>query len=65
MIMKAKKLILVGAGGHCNSCIDVVEQENKYRIVGLIDKKKKFKSKYKVIGTDKDLKRVKKIVIIF
>ena len=59
--MKAKKkLILVGAGGHCNSCIDVIEKENKYRIVGLIDKKKKFKSKYKVIGTDKDLKRVKK-----
>ena len=61
MTMKAKKkLILIGAGGHCNSCIDVIEQENKYRIVGLIDKKKKFKSKYKVIGTDKDLKRVKK-----
>ena len=47
MIMKAKKLILVVRSGHCNSCIDVVEQENKYRIVGLIDKKKKFKSKYK------------------
>ena len=46
--MKAKKkLILIGAGGHCNSCIDVIEQENKYRIVGLIDKKKKFIKKIK------------------
>ena len=59
--MKAKKkIILIGAGGHCNSCIDVIEQENRYKIFGLIDKKKKLKSKYKVIGTDKDLKKIKK-----
>ncbi len=59
--MKAKKkIILIGAGGHCNSCIDVIEQENRYKIVGLIDKKKKSNSKYKIIGTDKDLKKIKK-----
>ena len=39
-----KKIILIGAGGHCASCIDVIENEKKYEIIGLIDniKKKKF-----------------------
>jgi len=36
-----KKIILVGAGGHCASCVDVIEKENKYQIYGLEDKKKK------------------------
>ena len=36
-----KKIILVGGGGHCKSCIDVIENENKYKIIGIIDKKKK------------------------
>ncbi len=59
--MKAKKkIILIGAGGHCNSCIDVIEQENKYKIVGLLDKSKQSNSKYKIIGTDRDLKKIKK-----
>jgi sugar O-acyltransferase (sialic acid O-acetyltransferase NeuD family) len=38
-----KKVILVGGGGHCKSCIDVIENENRYKIVGVIDKKKKKK----------------------
>jgi hypothetical protein len=37
-----KKIILVGGGGHCKSCIDVIENENKYKIIGIIDKKKIF-----------------------
>ena len=43
-----KKIILVGGGGHCKSCIDVIENENKYKIIGIIDKKKNFLLKYKV-----------------
>jgi len=44
-----KKLILIGAGGHCKSCIDVIENENKFKIVAIIDKKKNKKLlKYKV-----------------
>jgi sugar O-acyltransferase (sialic acid O-acetyltransferase NeuD family) len=43
-----KKIILVGGGGHCKSCIDVIENENKYKIIGIIDKKKKFLLNYKV-----------------
>ena len=32
------KIILVGAGTHANSCIDVIELEKKFSIYGLIDK---------------------------
>ena len=40
-----KKIILVGAGGHCVSCIDVIEKEKKFKIFGLVnnEKKKNFK----------------------
>lgn len=40
------KLLLIGAGGHCQSCIEVIEQNNKYLIAGIVDPfindKKKF-----------------------
>ncbi len=35
--MYKKKLILIGAGGHCKSCIDVIEQAGKYEISGILD----------------------------
>jgi sugar O-acyltransferase (sialic acid O-acetyltransferase NeuD family) len=53
-----KEIILVGGGGHCKSVIDVIEQEAKYTIVGIIDKKELVGSNvlnYKVIGCDDDL----------
>ncbi len=54
-----RELILVGAGGHCLSCIDVIELQNKYKIVGLIDKKLNNKNlKYKILGKDEDLKNI-------
>jgi sugar O-acyltransferase (sialic acid O-acetyltransferase NeuD family) len=54
-----KNIILVGAGGHCKSCIDVIEKENKYKILGLIDNKKKGSFlKYKILGNDYDLKKI-------
>ena len=31
-----KKIIIVGAGGHARSCIEVVESEGNYKIAGLI-----------------------------
>jgi len=30
------ELILIGGGGHCKSCIDVIERQGKYRIAGII-----------------------------
>ena len=28
-----KKIILIGAGGHCVSCVDVIELQRKFKIV--------------------------------
>ena len=53
-----KEIILIGGGGHCKACIDVIEQENKYKIVGIIDKKEFIGTQvlgYDVIGSDDDL----------
>ena len=56
-----KKIILIGAGGHCKSCIDVIEEE-KFEIIGIIDNlRKKSISGYPVIGKDKDLLKVRKM----
>ena len=38
-----KKIILLGGGGHCKSCIDVIESEKKYTIKGIFEKKKEKK----------------------
>ena len=32
----------MGGGGHCKSCVDVIESEKKYKIVGIFEKKKKI-----------------------
>ena len=57
-----KEIILFGGGGHCKSVIDVIEQEAKYKIAGIIDKKELIGSEvlgYKVIGCDDDLNMLK------
>ena len=54
-------LILLGAGGHAKSCIDVIEQSKSHRIFGLIVNKRKSSLKifgYPIIGTDKALKKL-------
>ena len=51
-------IILIGGGGHCKSVIDVIEQEGKFKIVGIVDKPELLDSKvlgYSVIGNDSDL----------
>lgn len=59
--MNKEEIILIGGGGHCNSCIDVIETENKYRIEGIIDVAEKLGQKllgYPIIGTDDDLENL-------
>ena len=34
--MTKPSLILIGAGGHARSCIDVIEQQGQYQIARLI-----------------------------
>jgi len=53
-----EKIILIGGGGHCRSAIDVIEQTNKYEIIGIVDTKENIGKKvfdYKIIGCDDDL----------
>ena len=46
-----KPIILMGGGGHCKSCVDVIESEKKYKIVGILEKKKKnFLLNYKIFS---------------
>lgn len=61
--MRAQKVVLLGAGGHAKSCIDVIEQNGKFEIVGLIGEVEQLGvtvSGYEVIGTDGDLLRLNK-----
>lgn len=63
--MKRKKLLILGAGGHAKSCIDVIEQHRKYEIIGLVgtvDQVGSEISGYEVLGTDDDLERLSKYV---
>ena len=58
--MSKNNLILIGGGGHCKSCIDVIEQENKFNITGILDVKEKVGQDilgYKIIGTDNDIEK--------
>ena len=53
-----KNIILIGGGGHCKSVIDVIEQEGRFEIVGIVDKPELLGSNvlgYSVIGSDFDL----------
>ena len=55
-----KPIILIGGGGHCISCIDVIEQTGLYHIIGILDLPEKLGEKilnYSIIGTDNELVR--------
>ena len=61
--MKKPKLILIGGGGHCHSAIDVIEEEGRYQIEGIVDFKEKYGQKilgYPVIADDEMLKELVK-----
>ena len=53
-----EKIILIGGGGHCKSCIDVIEQEGRFEIAGIVDLPEKLHQKilgYEIIATDDDM----------
>lgn len=55
VVTRRRKLILVGGGGHCRSCIDVIEQEGRYEIAGILDQYESIGQKvlgYSVVGSD-------------
>jgi sugar O-acyltransferase (sialic acid O-acetyltransferase NeuD family) len=55
------KLILIGGGGHCHACIDVIETTQAFDIVGIIDVEEKIGQTvlgYPIIGSDNDLPKL-------
>lgn len=38
-----KKLIIIGAGGHFNSIINILKSDKNFKIIGLLDHDKKKK----------------------
>jgi sugar O-acyltransferase (sialic acid O-acetyltransferase NeuD family) len=53
-----ESILLVGAGGHARSCIDVIEQEGRFVVGGLIGLPEEVGSRvldYPVLGSDNDL----------
>ncbi len=62
--MPKKEIILLGAGGHCHSCIDVIETEEVFEIAGIVEQegndKKDSVLGYPIIGYDNELSKLKK-----
>lgn len=61
--MNKPSILLIGAGGHCKSCIDVIEQEGRFQIAGIVDRPGANSPAevlgYPVIGTDDDLEQLR------
>lgn len=57
--VSVRKIYLVGAGGHCNACIDVIESTGEFTIAGIFDVAEKVGTTVcgiQVVGTDSDIK---------
>ena len=53
-----KEVLLIGAGGHCHSCIEVLESGGEYRIRGIVGRQHEVGQSafgYEVLGSDEDL----------
>ena len=65
-----KRLLLIGGGGHCVSCLDVIEMTGEYEIVGILDRADKVGLRvggYEIVGCDSDfvdwLDRIDEVLI--
>lgn len=56
-----KDIILIGGGGHCKNCIEVIEIQGEYNIVGIIDLKQNIGNKilnYYITDSDDNLEKI-------
>ena len=63
MLTSKDNIVLIGGGGHCASVIDVIELQNMYSIVGIVDLKEKIGERnlgYEFIGCDDDIPKLAK-----
>lgn len=54
----SESILLIGGGGHCKSCIDVIEQEGRFAIAGIVDVPSRVGGKvlgYPIVATDAEL----------
>ena len=61
METKKQTIILIGGGGHCKACIDVIESTGLYKIIGILDVLEKRGHKildYSIIGSDEDIPKL-------
>ena len=57
-------IIVIGSSGHAKVVIDCIEKENKYEIIGLLDRFKEVGSSafgYKIIGKEEDIQNLIKM----
>ncbi|MBN8589322.1 MAG: acetyltransferase [Rhodothermia bacterium] len=53
-----QNLILIGGGGHCKACLDVITSTGQYNVIGVLDTFEKIGQKMlncTIIGTDEDI----------
>jgi sugar O-acyltransferase (sialic acid O-acetyltransferase NeuD family) len=58
-----KRLLLIGGGGHCRSCIDVIEATGQFEIAGIVERSGVCNTEsmaYPILGNDDDLPRLVK-----
>lgn len=56
-----KKIILIGGGGHCKACIDVIECTEEYEVDGILDVNNLVGKRvlgYPIIGTEDNIKEL-------
>jgi sugar O-acyltransferase (sialic acid O-acetyltransferase NeuD family) len=57
-VIMIKKILLVGGGGHCLSCIEAIRTTNKFSIYGIVDEFKEVGTTIigcRILGKDEDL----------
>ncbi|MCF8131385.1 MAG: NeuD/PglB/VioB family sugar acetyltransferase [Deltaproteobacteria bacterium] len=63
MTIKKPKILLIGGGGHCKACIDVIEQDGRFEIAGIVERLDYRQSDnilgYPISGTDEGLPALK------
>jgi sugar O-acyltransferase (sialic acid O-acetyltransferase NeuD family) len=60
--MSATDILLIGAGGHAQSCIQLIESSGEFSILGLIGSAEEVGASvlgYRVLGTDADLQNLR------
>ena len=60
--MPKSSILIIGSGGHAKSIIDLLQTNDQYEILGLIGKPENIDKEilgYKIIGSDKDLGKIR------